>query len=371
MIPGEVGGSETYLRQTLRALAAHVPDVSLVLFTNRENEPVLRSDLSDFPQVEFVPLRFRAMNRYARIVREQTDLPWKATRSRVDLLWSPGYTAPLLAPCPQVLSILDMQYRRFPEDLTPLARGVTHVLVAAGARLARRVMTISEFSKQEILRFTRASADRITVTPLAADPSFGRRGSAETAAAARARLLGFTAPYALCVAHTYPHKNVHTLVDAFGRIADMHPHHLVLIGKPRLGETAFQEALSALPDASRVHRLPGVVREELIALYQGADVFVFPSLYEGFGLPVVEAMLAGAPVVTTRSGSIPEVAGPYAVYADGASSSDLAEKMRHVLGWSAGERSQRQSAARAWAERFSWQRTAEGTAACFRQAVET
>ena len=138
LIPGEVGGTETYLRQTLLAMAEFCPGVSLVLFTNRENDPVLKKDLSGFKQVTFVRLDFGASNKSARITREQTELPGKVREAGVDVLWSLGYTAPFFSPCPQVVTIHDMQYKTYPEDLSFRARIVTDVLVKIAARRCRR-----------------------------------------------------------------------------------------------------------------------------------------------------------------------------------------------------------------------------------------
>ncbi|NCD23803.1 MAG: hypothetical protein EOL90_12830, partial [Spartobacteria bacterium] len=109
-LPGEVGGSETYLRETLRALARRPDRPDLVLFTNAENDRVLRAE---FPAAEAVPSGIAATNRFARILAEQFQLPQLVRRARPDVLWSPGYTAPARAACPQVVSVLDMQYKRF------------------------------------------------------------------------------------------------------------------------------------------------------------------------------------------------------------------------------------------------------------------
>jgi alpha-1,3-rhamnosyl/mannosyltransferase len=143
----------------------------------------------------------------------------------------------------------------------------------------------------------------------------------------------------------------------------------VLVGKPRLGEAAVRSALEALPDDSRVVRLNGVSRRELAALYQGADLFVFPSLYEGFGLPVLEAMLARTPVVTTRRASIPEIGGEDVVYSATPDEAGLAAAMETVLTWPPARRAARVEAAHRRARTFEWNRTAAVTLECLRQAA--
>lgn len=288
LIPGEVGGSQTYFCETLKAMIAQFPEDEYVLFTQRENDAFLKSLYGETGCVRYVKLDFAARNRYMRIIREQTELPWRVRRSVLDVLWSPGYTAPIGCRTPQVVSILDMQYKRFPEDLSWLGRLATDVLVKQAARVAKRIIAISNFSADEVALFTSASREKIDVTPLAVDPVYAEPVD---------RLADYQTPYILCVANTYPHKNVETLVKAYGEIQSELPHDLVLVGKPRRGESAVVAAIDELPEPDRVKRLQGVSRRDLVALYQHCDVFVFPSMYEGFGLPILEALMAGVPVV--------------------------------------------------------------------------
>ncbi len=360
LIPGEVGGSETYLVETLRAMLHEDPDLQVVLFTNDECDLYLWDIFSRNPRVCFDHIRLRASNRYARIIVEQVVLPRHARRSRLDVLWSPGYTSPLWCRVPQVVSILDMQYRSHPEDLSPVARGATHFLVNGSARRARKILAISRFSRQEIVRHTSAPEERIDVTPLGVDPLWGQPGNPDAERALRSRHIGDADPYILCVSNSYPHKNLHTLVRAFSLIAPRIPHRLVLVGKPRRGESRLRDEIKNAP-ASRITRLDRLERDELIALTRGADVFVFPSLYEGFGLPVLEAMRAGVPVVTTRAGSLPEVGGDGVVYAEGRDPSDLARGIQEVLGWGAGARSAWIARAGQHAAQFTWESTAQAT----------
>lgn len=357
-IPGEVGGSETYLCETLKALPALGGGHEMVLFTNRENDETLFRMLGKQAGVFFQSLEFSAANRYARILREQIQLPLAARRWNLNVLWSPGYTAPLLTPCPQVVSILDMQYKTHPRDLTFLARFTTHLLIQMGARKARRVIAISEFSKAEIVRHTRLSAYQIDVTPLAANPAFCRLRPENDA--------GIPGPYLLCVANTYPHKNVHALAEAYAALQNHIPHHLVLVGKPRLGEPRAAAAIKKIADSTRLHRLEGVSQERLIALYQRASLFVFPSFYEGFGLPVLEAMLAGTPVLAARCGAIPEVGGDTIDYFDPRKPGDLTARIAALLT----HPENKTARARARALTFTWTQTAELTLATFRRVAK-
>ncbi|MBN2570081.1 MAG: glycosyltransferase family 4 protein [Deltaproteobacteria bacterium] len=361
LIPGEVGGTETYLREVLLAMAKSSEDIDWVLFTNRENDSYLKRIFGQFPKFAFHPLPLRATNRYARIIWEQAYLPFRVALSHVDLLWSPGYTVPFFVTCPQMVTIPDMQYRRYPEDLTFLARIATDILVRMAAKRCRGVFAISEFSRKEILTFTHAREGSVRAVHLAVDPAFAQPIPADIKRQRLKRLLPSEKPYILCIANTYPHKNVHVLIEAFGQIMEKIPHQLVLVGKPRLGEPEVQKALCKVPDMSRFQRLLQVDRENLFALYQGAALFAFPSLYEGFGLPVLEAMMSGVPVLTTRCGSIPEVGGDKVCYFDHASSTDLARQMIHIVSWKSDYRKIRVMEAQKHACQFSWHQTAAKT----------
>jgi len=350
-LPGEVGGSETYLLEILRQWRRGGQPEELVLFTQNENHDGLSSEFSGGGWSCMLS-PFSATNRFVRIVREQTELPLRVRRAKVDVLWSPGYTAPVFCGGAQAVSLLDMQYKRFPQDLTRLARMTTHALVQAAALDPRkRLLTISEFSKQEILLYTCARHERIHVTPLAADPDF----------APSAPRCPVETPYILCVANSYPHKGVDLLVRAFARLEDQIPHKLVIVGKPRLGEDAVQSALPEVRRPERVQRVAGCSRPELIAWYRQADLFVFPSRYEGFGLPVLEAMQCGVPVLTTRYGSIPEVGGDAVCYADPADIPSFARAIADCLRRSEGERVRLIGEGLRRAGAFSWDRTASDT----------
>ncbi len=393
LIPGEVGGSETYLRCTLRAAAALNPEHDFVVFANAENLDVLAHDLERCPNVSIIDMRVSAKFRPRRIIAEQTTLPRVAAATGIEVLWNPGNTSPRRAPCPQVTSVYDMQYVHFPEDFSPLSRFFIRHTTRRSLARADLVLTISEFSRREIIEHASVPAEKIRVTPLAADPAFGTPLPGEFVAERVMKLTRSADPYILVVANTYPHKSVETAIIAFGLVAATIPHRLVIVGKPRRGESAVQAALEELPawlrdgksadrpeetDAnpqhlsddesrkgegspaaksgiSRVTRLYEVTQRDLIALYQGASLFLFPSRYEGFGLPVLEALTAGIPVVTTREASIPEVGGDAVYYVPAGDASAFADAVLQTLSDS-GTRP-----GTANLHSFSWEATARGT----------
>jgi glycosyltransferase involved in cell wall biosynthesis len=359
-IPGEVGGSETYLRETLRAITKSRPDIGIVLFTNVENNVSLWDEFSNFKQIQFSLLNFKARNRYMRIIREQIELPKKARQAGIDVLWSPGYTAPRFTDCPQVVTILDMQYKTHPEDLTPLARLTTDILIRMAVKSSEKILAISEFTKQEIIKYTAASPEKISITPLGVDPAFtvgaGSRNSKKRALS----LLGNDCPYLLSVANSYPHKNLHRLAESFALAMNRIPHKLVLVGSARRGEGRLCKALEKVPE-DRIVRLEGLARPNLISLYQNADIFIFPSLYEGFGLPVLEAMMAGVPVISTHMGSLKEVGGECIYPVSGMDAGEISAAIEAVHAWPAEKRSAFLADAKEHAESFNWHETAQKT----------
>ncbi|MCI5126215.1 MAG: glycosyltransferase family 1 protein, partial [Candidatus Electrothrix sp. AR5] len=319
LVPGDVGGTEVYLRNTLTAMAELLQSGdALVLFTNQENDSLLRADLAGFPQVEFHKVPCRAAVRPVRILVEQFLLPLVARKARVDVLWSPGYTAPAICFSPQAVTVCDLQYKSYPEDMSRLERITLDILVRTACLRCQAVLTISEFSRQEVIRYGFAKVEKVHATLLGVTNAFADRAisadNAEQTIEQTLHNVGVSRPFLLCVAHTYPHKNVNKIITAFSLIQERIPHQLVLVGKGRRGEQAVTESLLNLNEPNRVIRLHGLTEKELRVLYQEAAIFVLPSSYEGFGLPVVEAMMAGLSVVTVKAASLPEVGGEHALY---------------------------------------------------------
>ncbi len=361
LIPGEVGGSETYLCKTLDAICRNYKTIRITLFTNKENHQFLEAIFGKCEQVTFSNLHFKASNRLMRILREQIELPIKAKKEKVHVLWSPGYTAPFFSPCAQVLTIHDMQYKRHPEDLSPLARLVMDILIKMAAHKVDQFLTISQFSKSEIMRFTSIPKEKIHVTHLAADDIAYKKPTDPELPSIVTKRIPANEKYILTVANSYPHKNLHTLVDAYAKIMDQIPHHLIIVGKPRLGEGLLTQRIEKLQKPDRITRISRLDKNELTAFYQGADLFVFPSLYEGFGLPILEAMMCGVPVITTKKASIPEVGGKSVIYVDAPTAEAFSKKILEVLSWDKACRSDFTIAAKHWAKQFSWEKTAAKT----------
>lgn len=358
LVPGDVGGTETYLRETLVAAVGEYPDVEFILFTNRENDSLFRELFAGKVNVRYVCLQFRAAIRPLRILLEQFLLPFAVKQHQADILWSPGYTAPFMSFCPQVVTVCDLQYKSFPEDMSRLERAVLDFLVRGACRQCDAVLAISEFSRKELLRYNFADAKKAHTILLGVDASFGDP-IPESEKTRCLQALSLDKPFILCVAHSYPHKNVDVLIEAYAEIQDNIPHDLVVVGRSRRGEHLINQALKSLRQKDRYVRFKdGLPYRTLQILYQAADIFVLPSAYEGFGLPVVEAMLAGVPVVATQEGALQEVTGGYAFSVDRINSRNVAEQIMRVTSLSAGERAAKILAAKQWANTFTWKESA-------------
>ena len=331
LLPGRVGGSETVTRNLLRAMRRLAPNFTLTLFTNSENH----STFAEYGRIKLrVPARFRVV----RTLSEQLLLPRVARRVGVDVLLSLGYTAPLRTAFPQVVMMYDTSFLAYPEDFGWISRVIQRGLIPRVARAVDRILTGSEFARREIARGLGIEENKVHIVPFGVDSAFK---PVET------RFLAD--PYVLCVANAYPHKNLNRLVNVFTRLADNIPHRLVLVGQPGMGEPAPHP---------RVIRFSHVPQARLIQLYSGCDVFILPSLYEGFGLPVLEAMACGARVVVSRAASLPEVAGEAASYFHPEDEHDMAEVLLAALQESPETRNRYRVAGVDRAAKFTWEKTA-------------
>jgi glycosyltransferase involved in cell wall biosynthesis len=264
---------------------------------------------------------------------EQIRIPLALARERVDLVHEPHYVLPPAIRCRSVVTIHDCIHLMFPQYLPgKLAYVYAKSSMWTATRKADRILTVSEASKRDILRFFDVAPDRVSVIHNAIDERF--LGPADTK---RMELVKqryqLDHPFILYVGNIKPHKNIERLIDAFGRMRESGPPQLKLI---IIGDEISK--YPALRQAVHRHRLDKHVRflgfqphETLAAFYRLARAFVFPSLYEGFGLPPLEAMACGAPVVTSNVSSLPEVAGGAALLVDPHDTDAIADGIRRAV----------------------------------------
>ena len=352
-IPGEVGGSETYLQQTLRAMAAIAPRHRFLVLTTRENHDTLLANLSPFGNVFLVPTGVSARSRLSRLFGEWRTVPRLLRRYHATVLWNPGNFALHQNVCPSVTTLHDMQYRHFPEDYSPVELLAMRFFTALTVRASSHVLAISEFTQEEILRYFPTLRGRIDVVPHGvAEPSADPAPADEP-----------PEPHTiLCVANSYPHKRLQDAVVIFAALAAEFPSlQLRIIGQPRRGEKALRHAIQALPAdvQSRIRRENRISAVALAKAYRSCAVFLSTSQYEGFGLPVLEALRAGAAVVACRAGAVPEVGGDVVNYFDPGNIDQAVERVRAIL--QTPPTAATRDRFRAHAAGFTWTQTAEKT----------
>jgi glycosyltransferase involved in cell wall biosynthesis len=309
----------------------------------------------------YEPLRFPV-----RSVWMQFLLPVILRRTRPDVAHFTNYLAPVFPGVPYVVSIHDMSLSLLPECHTLKKRLLTSSLVPIVARGARRILAPSQSTKRDVVRLLGIDPGRIRVIPYAASSAF-RPVSADLAALEARH--GVRAPYFLYVGTLEPRKNLARALRAFARVsASLPDHSFVLAGqKGWKYEEVLAEAARPQLDG-RVRFVDYLPEQDLPALYSGATAFVYPSLYEGFGLPVVEAMACGAPVITSRTSSLGEVAGEAARLVDPSDEADLADAL-HAVASDASLRRELSGRGVARAAAFSWERTGRETLAVYEEVV--
>ncbi len=331
LLPGIVGGTETYAAGLLRGLAEVDDGVEYVAFLNRESADW---PLPDIPAFQRVVCPVRASSRARRLLYEQLQLPALARRHGVDVLHSLGYVAPVLGCCPGVVTIHDMNTKGHGRSMPLLKRLALSFLVRLGARSARLVITVSEFSRQEIRHHLGLPLERIHVVheaPLPLETELQEESQHSVSGVPGGQPSHQPdAPFILAFASQSPHKNIPRLIEAFARIAPSVPHHLVLAGHLP-GDGAANRAIHRWDIAHRVRLTGYLPRSEVDRLLSEAALFAFPSMYEGFGLPVLEAQAAETPVACARRGALPEVAGEGAVFFDPENVLDMAATLAHAL----------------------------------------
>lgn len=303
---------------------------------------------------------------------EQVVFPRAVAEQEADVAHVPYFAAPVRPATPTVVTVHDLIPMVLPAYRgSALVRAYTR-LVAAGARRANAIIADSEWSKRDIVAHLKIDPQRVHVIPLAAGPHF-RPARTEEIARVRAR-HNLPDRYVLYLGGFDQRKNVPALLRAFARLQAGPGLGLVIAGRLPARDTAFA------PDPRRIAAQLGIEKSVVFpgwiderdkpALYSGAEFFAFPSAYEGFGLPVLEAMACGAPVVTSTASSLPEVAGDAAVTVDPHEVNGLAQAMAIVLD-DAGRRRGMGEASLVQAGRFSWQHTAEAALRVYRQALGT
>jgi glycosyltransferase involved in cell wall biosynthesis len=295
-------------------------------------------------------------------------VPLELRRERADLFHAPHYVLPALAPCRSVVTIHDCIHLRFPQYL-PSRLGHTYARMALWVATHRsaRVLTVSEASKRDILEFFDVPESKITVIYNAIDERFSEEPAADEVLRVKERYQ-LNDPFILYAGNIKPHKNLVRLIEAFSQIRQgpFQELKLLIIGDQISKLPALRRAVHQLKLHKHVRFLGYIPDETLAVLYRSAEVFVFPSLYEGFGLPPLEAMASGTPVVTSNVSSLPEVAGDAAVLVDPYDVDSIVEGLRRVLSDPALAAELRRKGLER-AREFSWERSVAKTRQVYQQ----
>ena len=306
---------------------------------------ILLAELEGRDDVELAPIAWGGSGRITAAVRDAAWYPVALPRAarRVDVLHCPSYRAPFRSSTPLVVTVHDLALLRHPEVFNRWSRGYGRVAVPRVVRAARLVIAVSEFTRDELVELLDVDAERIRVVPNGISGLFTPEGPAGEG------------DYVLAVGTLEPRKNLHRLIEASSGLGP----ELRIVGRRGWGDVDVDV------DESRVRWLGEVPDEELAVLYRGAGCMAYPSLYEGFGYPVVEGMACGTPVVTSAGGATEEIAGGAAVLVDPLDPASIRAGIEEAIA----NRDELAPKGLARAQAFAPDRFAEATVAVYREAL--
>jgi len=332
LIPGGVGGTEIYLRNLLDALAGIDPLNQYVVFTNRETGADLVPKQANFLHA---PQGVRASFRPGRILWEQFVLPFAIKKQRIDVLFNPGFTAPIFCGAPMVTVFHDLQHQRHPEYFRWFDLPFWKFFLSASVRRSSGLIAVSGATRDDLQRYYAAAAQVIHHGV--------ERQFFEIASRRQPK------DYLLCASTSHPHKNLERLLRV----------HREAPGLPPLVITGVRGFVAAEVEklAGDSVRITGwIPRQELYELFRGALGFIYPSTFEGFGMPVLEAMAAGVPVACSNIPPLREIAGSTVDYFDPASDDEIRDALQRLAGGLVPT-----EAAAQRARAFTWEKTARET----------
>jgi glycosyltransferase involved in cell wall biosynthesis len=341
LIPGGVGGTEIYLRNLLPAMAEIDPVNEYFVFTNRETGADL---VPKAPNFTHSPQAVNAVFRPGRLIWEQTGLPLAARRLKLDRLFNGGFTAPTFGPCPSVTVFHDLQHKRHPEHFRWFELPFWDMFLYSAAMRSSMLVAVSEATKQDLMRFYKLPGSKIRVAPHGVEREFFDIANEPDPGD----------PYLLCVSTLHPHKNLERLIRVFGEFRKLCPEYRLVIAGLR---GFYTEALEKIAD-EHVRLTGWVPRDELYGLFRKASAFIYPSTFEGFGMPVLEAMAAGLPLACSSIEPLRSFVHSSVLLFEPDDDAGMLEAMKLVTS----DPSLR-GAARQHASQFTWQAAARETLA--------
>ena len=358
MIPGGVGGTEIYLRSLIAALDRVDSPHEFVVYINVETEPTLAAPSTRF---KIVPTGVRAVNRSWRLSWEQLALPRMLRRDRIDVLFNPGFTSPWLSPCATVTVFHDLQHKRHPEYFRWFDLPAWQAFLYAAARSSTLILAVSEVTRQDVVAHYRLDPSRVRVVHHGVDTEFfGIRERRPARSNER---------YILTVSTLHPHKNFKRLLSAYAEFAAKYPAwNLVIAGLRGFDAGPIEQAVGELKLTGKVRSTGWIPREELYTLYAGADAFIYPTTFEGFGMTLLEGLAAGLPVACSNIEPLRTLAGDAALLFDPQQTEQMVTALVSITQDAELRRSLQQAGPRRAAD-FTWEEAARLTLALLEEAA--
>ena len=363
-LPPQPGGAGIYIIQLIRALASCEADFNLTIFAHQIGYYMI--DKPDTRNVKWVLVPNK--NPVHRLVWEQTMLPRLVRKSGVDLLHSPHYTRPISLACKSVVTFHDMTFFLFPELHTISKRVFFRFAIRMSSRLADGIIAVSENTKRDAMRLLGLPSEKITAVPLGIGEVF-RPISNDQVLEQYRKKYQLPERFILTVGVIEPRKNLEVLINSLKNLLDKGLEiSLVVAGRLGWMYDGVFHLVKSLGIIDRVHFTGYIPNDELVIIYNLADIFVYPSTYEGFGMPPLEALACGVPVVTSAVSSMPENIGGAGILVPPGDQEALTSALLKLFEDPAlREKFSRLGPARA--AEFSWKRTAQGTLEVYRKVL--
>ena len=351
------GGVGLYTVNTLRNLLKIDKDNQYILFYQGKKRKTIFSDYSKVEE--------QWINVPYKLLWDQVVIPFLALRARIDLLFSPRWTAPFISPCKILMVVHGTENFIHPEFYK--ARDIVYLklLIPLYLRRATKTIVVSGKSKDDLVKFTGVKKSKIVVVHLAAEDIFSEPVEGVFIKKVKTK-YDLPSKFILHVGVIYPGKNIERVIQAFAKVAEKFPHKLVLVGGFRWKYTEIFNLIEKLNLKDKVIMIKWVPHSELRVFYNLADLLIFPSFYESFGAPVLEAMACGCPVVTSYTGGMPEVVGDAALLVDPTNVDEIYGATVRVLEDGA-IRAKLISKGLARAKKFSWEKSARETLSVIRE----
>ena len=362
--PGKVGGTQTYSENLVNALATIGSEHEFFLFLNLECKNIFKNLPKNFKSIICkIPGNIRPL----RILYEQIVLPVKIRSNNIDILHSLGQTTPLISFCPSVITMHDTNYWSCASHFSLYERILPRIFIRQSLFSAKHIIAVSHFTCEELIKKLNIKNEKITVVYEASNKFIKNKKEEEKNLLEK---YGIRNSFLLSVASPWKHKNIAGLISIYNELLQLgDAPKLVIVGHSVEKKPEIRQELQKLQKPENVIFTGYIEQSHLHIFYKNAFVFVFPSLYEGFGLPILEAMTYGVPVVSSNAASLPEVAGDAALLADPREQVGFAKQIRRILD----NKQLRDELSRRGIERsskFSWEKCARETISVYKKVLQ-